>query len=84
MGNKGPCPSCLSDHSDVAQCKHRTGEETVSSESYQRDSYERRFEYSLKKSEHDCTRQGIKETSDKESSLGNNLPACRMEKLAPL
>lgn len=29
VGNKGPCPSCviLSDHSDVAQCKHRTGEE---------------------------------------------------------
>lgn len=85
MGNKGPCPTCLilSDPSDVAQCKHRTGEETHSSEFCQRDSYERGFEYNLEKSEHDCAGQGIKETSERESNLGNNLPACRMEKLAP-
>lgn len=86
VGNKGPCPSylVLLDHSDVAQCKHITGEETDFSESYQRHSYGRGFEYSLKKSEHDCACQGIKETSEKESNLCNNLPACRMEKLVPL
>lgn len=68
MGNKGPCPSCLilSDHSDVAQCKHITGEIDFS-ECYQWDSYERGFGYSLKNSGYDCAGQGIKEMSENES-----------------